>query len=385
MSSIPLVDLALQRETLKGGLEAAYLRVLAGGDYVLGDDVARFEAEFAAYCGVRHAVGVDSGTSALELALRAHEIGRGDDVVIPANTFVATAFAVSHAGARPVLVDVDPTTATMDPALLRDAITPRTRAVIPVHLYGHPADMDGIAAVAREHRVIIIEDACQAHGARYHGKRVGSLGAAAAFSFYPAKPLGAQGDGGMVVTDDAEIAARLRLLRNYGQLRKYVSEVVGFNRRLDTLQAAVLRVKLPHLDTWNAARRAHSARYDDLLTGLFIVRPTPSDDVEAVWHLYVVRVADRDGVRARLAEADIETGVHYPVPVHLQPAYRELGYARGDFPVTEALSDEVLSLPMYPELSGDAIESVVAGLWTCLAREATAAPRRPRRVEGARR
>jgi dTDP-4-amino-4,6-dideoxygalactose transaminase len=357
---LPFVDLAAQRAALGDELREAFLTALDRGDYILGSDVAAFEAEFAAYCGVRHAIGVDSGTSALELALRAHGVGAGDDVVLPANTFVATAFAVYHCGANPVLVDVDEDTALMDVELLREAITPATKAIMPVHLYGQPADMDAINAIADEHSLAVVEDACQAHGARYRGRRAGALGSSAAFSFYPGKNLGAHGDGGIVVTDDDEVAERVRLLRNYGQLQKYRSESIGYNRRLDTVQAAGLRVKLRHLDDWNGARRAHAARYAEALAQLDLGLPGVRDEVEMVWHLFVVRLGDRDGTAARLGERGIQTGIHYPIPIHLQPACRDLGYARGDFPVTERLADAILSLPMYPELPSGAAEHVAA-------------------------
>jgi dTDP-4-amino-4,6-dideoxygalactose transaminase len=324
--------------------------------------VVSFEEEFARYCDVAHAVGVDSGTSALELALRAYDIGPGDEVITAANTFVATAFAISHAGATPVLVDVDPSTSALDPALIAAAVSRRTRAIIPVHLYGQIAPMEAVTAIAREHGLVVIEDACQAHGARAHGRRAGSFGDAAAFSFYPSKNLGAQGDGGIVVTPHDDIAQRLRLLRNYGTTEKYRSEIVGFNRRLDTLQAAMLRVKLVHLDDWNVARRGHAAHYDRLLEDVALVRPVVADGGEPVWHLYVVRTAERDRVRAQLDARGIQTGIHYPIPVHLQPAYRDLGHGPGDFPVTERLADEIISLPMYPEMSPEAVERVADAL-----------------------
>jgi dTDP-4-amino-4,6-dideoxygalactose transaminase len=366
----PFVDLAAQREELGEALESACLDALRRGDYILGEAVARFEQEFADYCGVAHAVGVDSGTSAVELALRANGIGPGDQVITAANTFVATAFAISHCGAEPVLVDIDPATYTLDPEQVSAAVTPRTRAVVPVHLYGQPADMDAIGRVASRHGLAVIEDACQAHGARDRGRRAGSFGDAAAFSFYPAKNLGAQGDGGIVVTNDDEIARRLRLLRNHGEVHKYRSELVGYNRRIDTIQAAMLRVKLPYLDRWNAARRGHATAYEVALSDLPLARPSVRTGVDHVWHLYVVRVADRDRVRDALAVRGIGTGIHYPVPIHLQPGYHSLGYARGEFPVTEAYADEILSLPMYPQLAADAPARVAAALEQCISAEA---------------
>jgi dTDP-4-amino-4,6-dideoxygalactose transaminase len=369
----PFVDLAAQRSGLGDSLEQACLAALSRGDYILGEDVARFEEEFAAYCGVSHAVGVDSGTSALELALRAHGVGPGDEVITAANTFVATAFAISYCGATPVLVDIDPQTYNLDPMLVERAVTERTRAIMPVHLYGQPAEMAAISEIAAKHNLVVIEDACQAHGAREDAVRAGALGDCAAFSFYPAKNLGAQGDGGMVVTSDDEVAERLRLLRNYGASDKYHSEIVGYNRRLDTLQAAMLRVKLRRLDSWNEARRGCAGRYEELLEDLPIVLPVVRAGAESVWHLYVVRVAERDRVRQRLAERGIDTGIHYPVPLHLQPAYRHLGYAPGDFPVTERYAGEILSLPMYPELSSEAQQRVASALRTCTG-ESTAQP-----------
>ena len=365
-SRTPFVDLAAQRAQLGGELQRACVTALERGDYILGSDVRAFEEEFAAYCEVEHAIGVDSGTSALELALRAVGVGVGDEVITVANTFVATAFAISHCDAIPVLVDADPVTYTIDTDQVAAAVTSRTRAIMPVHLYGQPADMEPIRAIAQAHGLALIEDACQAHGARERGRRVGGLGTAAAFSFYPAKNLGAHGDGGMVVTNDDEVAERIRLLRNYGEVTKYSSEMVGYNRRLDTIQAAMLRVKLPHLDRWNGARREHAALYDRLLEGLPLVRPATRSDVDHVWHLYVVRVRDRHRVRQRLLDEGIETGIHYPVPIHLQPAYRELGHRGGDFPVSERYADEILSLPMYPELLDDAIRRVVDALGRAL-------------------
>jgi dTDP-4-amino-4,6-dideoxygalactose transaminase len=358
----PFVDLAAQRRALGDALERACIGALSRGDYILGEDVALFEQEFADYCGVAHAIGVDSGTSALELALRANGIGAGDEIITAANTFVATAFAISHTGATPVLVDVDPVTYTLDPALTAVAITDRTKAIMPVHLYGQPAHMEQIRELARAHDLSVIEDACQAHGAREGGTRAGALGDVAAFSFYPAKNLGAQGDGGIVVTSDGEVATRLRLLRNYGEIHKYRSVVVGYNRRMDTIQASMLLAKLPHLDAWNEARRRHAEQYDELLSELPVALPAARPDVEHVWHLYVIRVSDRDAVRRKLADLGVETGIHYPVPIHLQPAYRNLGYERGDFPITEALADEILSLPMYPELPESAPARVAEAL-----------------------
>jgi dTDP-4-amino-4,6-dideoxygalactose transaminase len=359
---IPFVDLAAQYESISAEVEVAMSGVLKRTDFILGHDVEQFEAEFAAYCETSFAVGLDSGTSAIEMALRAYGIGPGDEVITVANSFIATALAISYTGARPVLVDVDPETYNMDPALLEAAITPRTKAVVPVHLYGQPADMDPIVALAEERGLVVVEDACQAHGARYKGRRAGSLGHAAAFSFYPGKNLGAYGDGGIVVTADEKVADSLRMLRNYGQRQKYHHLLQGFNRRLDTLQAAILRVKLPHLDNWNGARRRHAVRYNEFLAGTGVGLPLEADFAESVYHLYVIRTENRDEIAAHLKGQGIATGIHYPVPIHLQPAYSELGYGEGSFPVTEGLAGQLLSLPMYAELTSEQIERVAEAL-----------------------
>jgi dTDP-4-amino-4,6-dideoxygalactose transaminase len=353
---VPFVDLAAQYVGIADAVQDAINRVLRDGDFILGRDVRGFEEEFAAYCGVGWGVGVDSGTSALELALRACGVGAGDEVIIPANTFIATALAVSCAGATPKLVDVDSLTYNIDVGRLRGAISERTKAIIPVHLYGQPADMDPIMEIARERGLVVVEDACQAHGAYYKGRRVGSMGRAAAFSFYPGKNLGAYGDGGMVVTNDAGVAESVQMLRNYGQKEKYHHLSIGFNRRLDTLQAAVLRVKLPHLDEWNAARRGHAEHYRRLLANAGLGIPTAAADVEHVWHLFVIESENRDELQRHLASSGVSAGIHYPVPLHLQPAYRHLGYHPGDFPVTERASRRILSLPMYAELPPASIE-----------------------------
>jgi len=365
---IPLVDLIAQYNSIAGEIHAAMAKVLERGDYILGEEVCLFEEEFARYCGVRYAVGLDSGISALELALRAYGIGPGDEVITAANTFIATASAISFVGARPVLVDMHPQTYNLDVSLLEKAVTPHTRAVIPVHLYGQMADMDAILEVARRHRLIVIEDAAQAHGATYKGRRAGSLGDVGCFSFYPAKNLGAYGDAGMLVTNDARIAEKVRMLRNYGQKEKYVHEFLAYNRRLDTLQAAMLRVKLRHLDEWNARRRAIAQTYDERLAGLGIQLPAVADCGTHVYHLYVIRIKRRDELQRWLASHGIATGIHYPIPIHLQSAYADLGYSPGDFPETERHCQEILSLPMYPELTSqqlahiyDAITAFVSG------------------------
>jgi dTDP-4-amino-4,6-dideoxygalactose transaminase len=357
-SRIPLVDLSAQHESLAGEFRRAFERTLAAGDFILGEEVELFEREFAEICGVGSVIGVDSGTSAIELALRALECGPGDEVITVPNTFIATALAISLTGARPVFVDVDPAMHHMDPALLDAAITPRTKAVVPVHLYGQPADMGPICEVANAHGLRVIEDAAQAHGAAYRGRTAGSLADAAAFSFYPAKNLGAFGDGGAVATDDEELAERLRLMRNYGQKVKNRHDTIGFNRRLDTLQAAILRVKLPRLRPWIDARRARARRYGELLAEASVEVPFEGEGRDHAWHLYVIRAEGRDELREALASHGIGTGLHYPVPIHLQPAYAHLGLGPGSFPVAERLAKEVLSLPMYPELPFELLEEV---------------------------
>lgn len=355
---IPFVDLNAQHTALSHELAEAMGRVMSQSSFILGEDLERFEQEFADYCGVAHAVGVDSGLSALELSLRANGIGPGDEVIVPANTFIATAAAVSAAGALPVLVDAEEATLNIDPALIEPAITDRTRAIMPVHLYGRPADMPPILDLARRHRLLVIEDACQAHGAYLGRQRAGSLGDAAAFSFYPAKNLGCCGDGGILVTNDARVADAVRHMRNYGQRAKYHHTALPLNRRLDTLQAAILRVKLPHLDRWNEQRRAHAALYSELLQGMGLALPQEVGEGRSVYHLYVVRTPHRDALQAHLQERGIATGVHYPIPIHLQPCYESLGVSRGRFPVTEQACEEILSLPMFPEMTNDQVSYV---------------------------
>jgi dTDP-4-amino-4,6-dideoxygalactose transaminase len=359
---VRFVDLQAEYQGMKVELDAAISGVLERSDFVLGAAVRDLEAAFADYCGVRHAIGVDSGFSALELSLRAMDIGPGDEVITAANTFYATAAAISSCGARPVLVDADPTTATLDPARLEAAITPATRAVVPVHLYGHPADMDPIVRIAEAHDLRVLEDACQAHGARYRSRRTGGLGSAAAYSFYPSKNLGAFGDGGIVVTDDDELAERLRMLRNLGTKERNQHEVRGFNRRLDTLQAAVVHAKLPALDAANDRRRWAAAAYQRDLSDLPLGLPMTASWAEHVFHLYVVQTPERDRLREHLQADGIETGIHYPFPIHLQPAHADLGYQAGDFPVTEALADRILSLPMHPALTSDDLDHVAGSI-----------------------
>jgi dTDP-4-amino-4,6-dideoxygalactose transaminase len=356
---VRFVDLRAQTESLRPALNAAIMGVLDRGDFVLGDEVDQLEREFAAYCGVGHAVGVDSGFSALELALRAAGIGPGDEVITQANTFIATVGAIMAVGARPVLTDCDRRGA-MSPAAVVAAITPRTRAIIPVHLFGRIADMDDILTLAANARLTVIEDACQAHGAVLNQRRAGSFGLAGAFSFYPAKNLGAVGDGGMLVTDSPEIADAVRVLRHYGQRVKYEHLTTPLNRRLDTLHAAVLRVKLRHLDRWNRRRRELADVYRRELEGMSVVLPIPGEAGRHVYHLFVIQVEQRDALRQALADAGIETGIHYPIPLHRQPALRHLAYAPDAFPNTELLAARMLSLPIYPELPLEDVERVAA-------------------------
>ncbi|MFI6507776.1 DegT/DnrJ/EryC1/StrS family aminotransferase [Streptosporangium sp. NPDC050855] len=358
--SVPFLDLRAPYGELRAEIDAALQRVLSSGWYLMGPELEAFEAEFAAWCGNAHCVAVGSGCDALELSLRAMGVGPGDEVIVPSHTFFASWVAVSRSGARPVPVEPDERTCTLDPARIEAAVTPRTKVIMPVHLYGHPVDLRAVEDVAARHGLRILQDAAQAHGAREHGRRIGSR-STSAFSFYPGKNLGALGDGGAVVTDDAELAARLRLLRNVGSREKYVHEVVAANSRLDEMQAAVLRVKLARLDEWNERRRAVAARYLDGLKGAGdLVLPVPAPWAEPVWHLFVVRTARRRELQERLAAAGIGTLVHYPVAVHRSPAYAGQGYPPGSLPLAERLADEVLSLPMGPHLDDDAVDAVVA-------------------------
>ena len=359
--AIAFLDLTAQHAEIAAELDAAFRRVVARSQYILGPELEAFEAEFAAYCGVKHCIGVGSGYDALELVLRAAGIGVGDEVIVPGTTFAASWFAVSRTGATPVPVEVSDASVTLDPNLLEAAITPRTRAIMPVHLYGHPADMDAIRAVAERHGLFVLEDAAQAHGTVYRGRSAGALGNAAAFSFYPGKNLGALGDAGAVVTGDAQIAARIRRLRNYGSDRKYVHEEIAGNSRLDEMQAAFLRVKLRHLDRWNVVRRAAARRYTAKLADLpAIGLPLIAGDCVHSWHLYVVRVRDRERVQARLKAHGIGTLVHYPIPCHQQAAYA--GRITADLALTERIAGTVLSLPMGPHLADRDVDAVCAAL-----------------------
>ena len=359
---VPFLDLKCVYDELKPEIDGAIARVLASGWYIGGPEVERFEREFAEYCCAAECVGVGNGFDALHLALRAFEIGVGDEVILASNSYAATVLAVSHIGATPVLVEPDPATRNLDPERIAAAVTPRTKAILPTHLYGLPADIDPILQLAEKHGVVVIEDAAQAHGATYKGRRVGGHGHAVAWSFYPTKNLGAIGDAGAVTTNDPEIAARVRRLGNYGSVRKYVHEVRGVNSRLDPLQAAVLGVKLRHLDEWNGRRATIAALYSELLADSELVLPHVPDSAGPVWHLYVVQSKQRDDLIANLAEVGVQSLVHYPVPPHLQGAYADLEFPQGTFPIAEKLAETVLSLPIGPQISAEQAKRVIEAI-----------------------
>lgn len=361
-SDIPFLDLKAGYLELQPQIDSAIARVTASGWYIGGPEVASFEEAFAGYCEANYCVGVGNGLDALHLALRAVDVGPGDEVIVASNTFIATLLAVSMVGATPVLVEPDLATYNLDPALIEAAITPRTRVIMPTHLYGQPADLDPILQIAARHGLRVLEDAAQAHGARYKGKRVGAHGCAVAWSFYPGKNLGALGDGGAVTTDDPVIAERVRMLGNYGSERKYVNAAKGVNSRLDPLQAAALGVKLAHLDQWNARRRNIAALYLDRLAGAGLTLPHVPNWAEPAWHLFVVQATDRDGLSAALGEAGVNALVHYPIPPHRQRAYAELGLGHGSFPIAERLADTVLSLPIGPHQTPEQSDRVVAAV-----------------------
>lgn len=361
---IPFLDLGAAYHELKTEIDAAVFRVLGSGWYVLGPEVEAFEAEWAAYCGADYAVGLANGLDALMLALRALEVGPGDEVIVPSNTYIATWLAVSAVGARPVPVEPDPTTHNIDPARIAAAITPRTRVLLPVHLYGQPADMDLILQVARAYGLAVVEDAAQAHGARYKGRMIGAHGDIVCWSFYPGKNLGALGDAGAVTTSHADLAERVRVMRNYGSRVKYINEMQGVNSRLDPLQAAVLRVKLAHLDPWTDRRRALARAYSARLANTGLVLPHVPDWADPAWHLYVVRSPARDALQMRLSEAGVGTLVHYPIPPHMQAAYSNLGLSPDDLPLAQLLAGEVLSLPIGPHLSGRDMKFICQKLLT---------------------
>jgi dTDP-4-amino-4,6-dideoxygalactose transaminase len=364
---IKFLDLKSPYLELKTEINAAVARVLDSGWYIGGPEVEAFEAEYAQYCGAAHAVGVANGLDALHLALRAMDVGPGDEVIVPSNTYIATWLAVSQCGAFPVPVEPDQRTYNIDPSRIEAAITPRTKVILPVHLYGQPADLDPILALARKYRLQVLEDGAQAHGARYKGRRIGAHGDAVAWSFYPGKNLGAMGDAGAVTTDDPKIADRIRVLRNYGSRVKYVNEVQGYNSRLDPIQAAVLRVKLHWLDEWNARRKVIADQYQAELKGFGLILPHVPDWADPVWHLYVVRHPKRDDIQHTLADAGISTLIHYPIPPHLQDAYTESGWDMTSFPMAKIMADEILSLPMGPHLRRHDAESVASTLNSSLA------------------
>ena len=356
---IPLVDLKAQYATIKPEIDASIRRIVDNTSFIMGEEVAGFERAFADYIGSRGAVGVASGTAALQLALLACDVGPGDEVITTAHTFIATAEAISQTGARPVFADIHPQTYNIDCEQVEDAVTPRTKAILPVHLYGQPADMDPLLDIARHHNLTLIEDAAQAHGAEYKGRRCGTMGQLACFSFYPGKNLGAYGDAGAVTGNDEVLLTRVRKLRDHGRTTKYEHEEMGFGARLDALQAAILGAKLPHLEAWTEARRAHSRRYNELLAACEAVTPYESPDVRHVYHLYVVRTPGRDQVLAHLKSHGVGAGIHYPIPLHRQPVYLQQGYGDVSLPITEKVTQEIVSLPLYPELSDEQMAHVV--------------------------
>ena len=365
--TIPFLDLGAAYRELQSGIDAAVARSLASGWHIGGPEVEAFEQEFAAYTQAQHCVGLANGLDALHLALRAMDVGPGDEVIVPSNTYIATWLAVSQCGATPVPVEPDARTFNIDPVLIEAAITLRTRVILPVHLYGQPADMDPILAIARKHGLRVLEDGAQAHGARYKGRRLGTHGDAVTWSFYPGKNLGAMGDGGAVTTNDPQIADRIRVLRNYGSRVKYVNEVQGYNSRLDPLQAAILRVKLAHLDEWNVRRRVIAQLYQTGLAGSGLTLPHVPDWVEPVWHLYVVQHPQRDALHQALEDVGVGTLIHYPIPPHRQQAYVQAGWGQGSFPLAERMAEQVLSLPIGPAMPETDVRQVMDAVKACLA------------------
>ena len=357
---IPFVDLKAQYRSIKQDIDTAIAGVLESAQFVLGEEVAAFENEFAAYLGARDAIAVNSGTSALHLALLAAGVGQSDEVITVPFTFVATVAAIVYTGAKPVFADIDPRSYTIDVRGIENAITSRTKAILPVHLYGQPADMDPILEIARRRNLLVIEDACQAHGAEYKGRRVGGIGDIGCFSFYPGKNLGAYGEGGAAVTNDAQYARKIRMLRDWGAEQKYQHVLRGYNYRMEGLQGAILRAKLSHLEEWTEARRSHAATYNRLLAASDLGLPAEMSYARHVYHVYAIRSRQRDHLQRALKESGVQTGIHYPIPVHLTEAYRDLGYAAGDFPVSERVAGEVLSLPMYPEMTEEQMSFVAA-------------------------
>jgi dTDP-4-amino-4,6-dideoxygalactose transaminase len=363
---IPLVDLKAQYQSIQGEIDGAMAGVISKTNFIQGEEVRLLEREFAAYSGAKYGVAMASGTDALHLALEALGVGPGDEVITSPHTFTATVEAVYYCGARPIFADIDPRTYNIDPERIEERITPRTKVIMPVHLYGQSADMDPILQIAERRGLKVLEDACQAHGAEYRGRRVGSMGAAACFSFYPGKNLGAYGDAGMIVTNDEALAKWCAMMNDHGRTEKYTHVYVGYGKRMDTLQAAILRAKLPHLEAWTQARRERAAAYSRMLDGL-VETPHEPEWARAVYHLYVIRVPRRDEVMAKLRERGVGVQIHYPIPLHLQPAYAELGYRQGEFPESERAAESILSLPIYPEMTQEQQEYVVDQLRAVLA------------------
>jgi dTDP-4-amino-4,6-dideoxygalactose transaminase len=364
---VPFLDLKAHHEPIREQLDAAIAEVIDAGAFAGGPFVTKFEKEFAAYCGTSHGIGVGNGTDALWFALLALGVGPGDEVITVPSTFMATTEAISYCGAKPVFVDIDEVTYTMDPTLLEKAITKKTKAIIPVHLFGQCADMDPILAIANKHKIPVVEDACQAHGALYKGRKAGSMGIAGAFSFYPGKNLGALGEAGGIVTNNAELAGKMQVLRDHGQAKKYYHSHIGWNGRMDGIQGAVLSVKLQQLDIANIRRQAHALQYEQLFQGTEeVITPVQAPYNKSVYHVYAVRVKDRNQVLQAMADRGISCAIHYPIPVHLQEAYRFLGLGKGSFPVAERCAEEFLSLPMFPELTAEQINAVADGLKLCL-------------------
>jgi dTDP-4-amino-4,6-dideoxygalactose transaminase len=364
---VPFLDLKMQYQSIKNEIHTALQQVMENTAFAGGPFVVKFEEEFAAFCGTEYAVGVGSGTDALWLSLLALGISQGDEVITVPDTFIATAEAISFCGAKPVFIDVEESTYNMNPSLLEAAITPKTKAIIPVHLFGQTADMDPVMEVARKHGLSVIEDACQAHGAEYKGKKAGSTADTGCFSFYPGKNLGAYGEAGAVVTNSEELADKIRRLRDHGQAKKYYHNIIGWNARMDGFQGAVLSVKLRHLEAWNEARRQNASHYNDALSNLSgVILPRETEYARHVYHIYAIRVQNRDYLIDALAKEDIGCGIHYPIPLHLQDAYHSLGYKKGDFPVAEKSANEFVSLPMFPELTREQIEYVAQEIKSCM-------------------
>ncbi len=361
--NVPFLDLKVQYKEIEQEVKPMVAEAMENGAFIGGPQVTSFEEEFAQFCDSKYCIGVNSGTDALRFALIASGVGAGDEVITVPNTFIATTEAISQAGATPVFVDIDPDTYNIDVSQIEEKITQKTKAILPVHLYGQPADMDPILEIAARHNLVVIEDAAQAHGALYKGRKTGSMGRIGCFSFYPGKNLGAYGEGGAVVTQDEEIGQKIRMIRDHGQAQKYYHDLEGYNGRLDAIQAGVLRIKLRRLENWNASRRNNAATYSELLSNVDGIKvPVEADFSRPVYHLYVMLVDDRDGLQKFLGEKGIGAGLHYPLPLHFQKAYAHLGYKEGDFPVTESAAKRLISLPMFPELSREQIEYVVEAI-----------------------